>query len=107
MSKIDAHNLMSIRAQILERNSALAHAASIEAPADAGGFTQLLEQAVSKASTEQSKFSVLAEAYERGENNDIATVMLQRQKASIAFETTLQVRNKLVSAYKDIMNMPL
>ncbi|MEQ1687328.1 MAG: flagellar hook-basal body complex protein FliE, partial [Sphingopyxis sp.] len=34
-------------------------------------------------------------------------VMLARQQASIAFEATLQVRNKLLSAYGDIMNMPV
>ena len=36
-----------------------------------------------------------------------AAVMLSRQQASIGFEATLQVRNKLLSAYKDIMSMPV
>ena len=35
------------------------------------------------------------------------SVMIERQKASLGFETTLQVRNKLLSAYRDIMNMPV
>jgi len=34
-------------------------------------------------------------------------VMLARQEASVSFEATLQVRNKLLSAYKDIMSMPV
>jgi flagellar hook-basal body complex protein FliE len=34
-------------------------------------------------------------------------MMLARQKSSLAFQATLQVRNKLLSAYKDIMNMPV
>ena len=38
---------------------------------------------------------------------DIAKVMLARQQASVGFEATLQVRNKLLSAYKDIMSMPV
>ncbi|KFL48993.1 flagellar hook-basal body protein FliE [Sphingobium sp. ba1] len=46
-------------------------------------------------------------AYERGEEVDIAKVMLARQESSIAFEATLQVRNRLLSAYKDIMSMPV
>ena len=33
--------------------------------------------------------------------------MLARQKASVGFEATLQVRNKLLGAYRDIMNMPV
>jgi flagellar hook-basal body complex protein FliE len=47
----------------------------------------------------------LSAAYERGEVTDIAKVMLARQEAGIAFEATLQVRNRLLSAYQDIMRM--
>lgn len=43
--------------------------------------------------------------YERGETTDIATVALIQQRASVSFEATLQVRNKVLSAYKDIMSM--
>ena len=49
----------------------------------------------------------MTEAYERGETTDIAAVMLARQHASIGFEATMQVRNKLLAAYKDIMSMPV
>ena len=49
----------------------------------------------------------MVESYERGETVDIAKVMLARQQASVGFEATLQVRNKLLSAYKDIMSMPV
>ena len=44
---------------------------------------------------------------ERGETTDIAAVMLARQQASIGFQATVQVRNKLLAAYKDIMSMPV
>jgi len=37
----------------------------------------------------------------------IAAVMLSRQQASLGFEATLQVRNRLLTAYKDIMSMPV
>ena len=46
-------------------------------------------------------------SYERGETTDIAAVMLAREQASVGFQATLQVRNKLLSAYKDIMSMPV
>jgi flagellar hook-basal body complex protein FliE len=49
----------------------------------------------------------MASSYERGETTDIAAVMLAREKASVGFQATLQVRNKLLSAYKDIMSMPV
>ena len=38
---------------------------------------------------------------------DVAAVMLARHQASISFQATLQVRNKLLAAYKDIMSMPV
>ena len=49
----------------------------------------------------------MTEAYEHGETTDIAAVMLARQQASLGFEATLQVRNRLLTAYKDIMSMPV
>ncbi len=49
----------------------------------------------------------LAESYERGEIVDIAQVMLASQRSAIAFEATLQVRNKMLSAYREVMNMQL
>jgi flagellar hook-basal body complex protein FliE len=50
---------------------------------------------------------VVTESYERGETTDIASVMLMKARASVQFEATMQVRNKLLAAYKDIMNMPV
>ena len=47
----------------------------------------------------------LTAAYERGEETDIAKVMLARQEAGVAFEATLQVRNKLLAAYQETMRM--
>lgn len=47
----------------------------------------------------------ISEAYQRGEMTDVAKMMLARQEASVSFEATLQVRNKLLSAYQDIMRL--
>jgi flagellar hook-basal body complex protein FliE len=55
----------------------------------------------------QSASSAKSAQWERGETHDIASVMLSRQKASIAFEATLQARNRLLSAYRDVMSMPV
>ena len=108
--------VMALRAQILERNSALQRAANATptlgqaAPAEArpaNSFTDVLSQAVKSVNESQSRASELSSAYERGETIDIAKVMLARQEASVGFEATLQVRNKLLAAYKDIMSMPV
>ena len=65
------------------------------------------EAALKSVNDGQQQASALSDAYERGETIDIAKVMLARQQAQVGFEATLQVRNKLLSAYKDIMSMPV
>ncbi|MDO7841488.1 flagellar hook-basal body complex protein FliE [Sphingomonas immobilis] len=105
--------VMALRAQILERNQALSKAnaaAGADAPAAASkpaSFAASMEDALKAVNQGQEQASKLSEAYERGENIDIAKVMLARQQASVGFEATLQVRNKILSAYKDIMSMPV
>ncbi|MCB1764555.1 MAG: flagellar hook-basal body complex protein FliE [Candidatus Competibacteraceae bacterium] len=49
----------------------------------------------------------LTESFDIGQHDDLAGVMIAQQKAKLAFQSTLQVRNKLVTAYQDIMNMPV
>jgi flagellar hook-basal body complex protein FliE len=113
---IDASRLMAMRSAILEQNSALQRAAGIggaAAPGEAGGvsrpgdFGAALRTALDQVNEQQAQSSQISEAYERGETTDIASVMLARQQASIGFEATLQVRNRLLTAYKDIMSMPV
>ncbi len=104
--------VMALRAQILENNQALSRAnAAAGAPApvasEPASFASSMEQALKSVNEGQNRAGALSAAYERGETVDIAKVMLARQEASIGFETTLQVRNKLLSAYKDIMSMPV
>ena len=104
--------VMALRAQILERNAALSRAnqAPAAAPAAKPGpasFAATLADAFEQVNQAQHAAGELSAAYERGETVDIAKVMLARQQASVGFEATLQVRNKLLSAYKDIMSMPV
>ncbi|KQM67447.1 flagellar hook-basal body protein FliE [Sphingomonas sp. Leaf17] len=106
--------VMALRAQILERNQALSRASATgnaAAPtavaAEPTSFASTMETALKSVNEGQQQASKLSEAYERGETIDIAKVMLARQQASVGFEATLQVRNKLLSAYKDIMSMPV
>jgi len=109
--------VMALRAQILERNQALQRASATPAAGGAGpaadatakpaSFTDTLEAALKSVNDGQTEAAKLSEAYERGETIDIAKVMLARQQASVGFEATLQVRNKILSAYKDIMSMPV
>lgn len=110
--------VLALRANILERSAALQQAnRSAEAAgaggvagagkAAAGGFTATMHDALQAVNNLQSTGGEAAARWERGETSDIAAVMLSRQKASLAFEATLQTRNRLLTAYRDIMNMPV
>ncbi|WP_448579894.1 flagellar hook-basal body complex protein FliE [Thermaurantiacus sp.] len=106
--------VLALRAQILERSQSLGQiartgaAASPQRPADPlGSFSSAMGEALKAVNGLQSASDVATTAYERGETHDIAEVMLARQKASIAFEATLQARNRLLGAYRDILNMPV
>lgn len=70
-----------------------------------GGFADTLKSAVDSVNATQLRSSDMNAAYERGDVTDIAQVMMARQESGVAFEATLQVRNKLLSAYQDIMRM--
>ena len=71
-------------------------------------FGSVLKNALSSVNSIQQNADALSRSYELGESNvDLTRVMIASQKASISFQATMQVRNKLVSAYQDIMNMPL
>lgn len=104
--------VLALRSQILERNAALTRAQQAPAPtapaeSKPASFVDTFQDAFKSVNTAQVEAGALSESYERGETIDIAKVMLARQQASVGFEATLQVRNKLLSAYKDIMSMPV
>ena len=71
------------------------------------GFGDLVRQTVNKVNENQMNASKLSTAYERGEGVPLTDVALSMQKSSLSFEATLQVRNKVLKAYEDILNMPV
>ena len=108
-------SMLAMRGAVLERNAALRAAAEAAEPGRAAegvertppNFAVALGRAVDSVNNAQAAASAASASYERGETTDVAAVMIARQRASVGFEATLQVRNKLLSAYQDIMNMPL
>ena len=65
------------------------------------------KSALDRVNDADVKSDAMAEAYARGEDIPLTDVVLSMQKASLSFEATLQVRNKVMKAYEDIMNMPV
>jgi flagellar hook-basal body complex protein FliE len=77
-------------------------------PASDAGFGSMLKQAVEAVNDSQMKTGELQTAFQMGDPNvDLTEVMIQMQKSSVTFEAMTQVRNRLVTAYQDIMNMPI
>ena len=110
--------IMAMRQQIIQKSNLLqqlhgaqgaqgagqaAAAQPVQGPAQ--GFADTLKSALDGVNSVQANADGLAAAYQKGEVTDVAKVMLARQEAGVAFEATLQVRNKLLSAYQDIMRM--
>jgi len=68
-------------------------------------FGELMQQAVNQVNETQMQASSLTQAFEMGENIDLSQVMIAVNKSRVSFEALTQVRNKLLTAYQDVMNM--
>ncbi len=75
---------------------------------ETGSFKDLMGQAVNHVNQLQKTSGAMARAYEQGQPGvEITDVMIASQKSSVSFQAMLQVRNKVVDAYRDVMNMPV
>ena len=82
----------------------------VQGPGQAGApsFSETLRGAINGVSAAQEKAGTLQRAFELGEPGaDLARVMVASQQSQVAFRATVEVRNRLVQAYQDVMNMPL
>lgn len=76
----------------------------------AGGvdFAEVLQGALKDVSAAQQEARGMAQEFSTGDPNvNLQDVMVNLQKASLSFQQMVQVRNRLVTAYQDIMNMPV
>jgi flagellar hook-basal body complex protein FliE len=75
-------------------------------PERGADFGSLLRKSIDGVASAQNNASALADKFERGDpGTDIGSVMVALQRADLSFRAVTEVRNKLVDAYKDIMNM--
>jgi len=113
MKPIDNSQLLTQMKQM----SKAAGVADIAAPAGQGiatsqpssaGFGNMLTRAINNVNSLQQESAMMARQVETGDGGvSLVRAMIASQKAGIAFQATVQVRNKVASAYKDIMNMPV
>ncbi|MCB1851828.1 MAG: flagellar hook-basal body complex protein FliE [Gammaproteobacteria bacterium] len=71
-------------------------------------FSNLLKQSIDTVNQTQVQANEMKQAFELGQDEvNLSEVMIAVQKSSLSFEAMLQVRNKLIDAYKEVMNMPI
>lgn len=101
MSNISVDQVLS-QMRTLSQNNIMPEANTVGRP----DFSQLLNESINQVNDLQQDASDLKVAFEIGDDNvDIPEVMVAIQKASLSFEAITEVRNKLLSAYQEVMNM--
>lgn len=106
MNPISPEQLLS---QIRSLNAELQGKAETgPAQANGAGFGDLLKQSISAVNATQQQAAVLKTGFENGVNDaNLVEVMVAAQKADLTFRAMTEVRNKLITAYQEIMNMPV
>jgi flagellar hook-basal body complex protein FliE len=108
MGSIEAE-IGSVLAHIRSVQSSIKPAASEATPDSDGassGFAVMLKQAVSSVNAQQQSADALATRFQAGDpNTSIAEVVVEMQKASVSFQAMAEARNRIVEAYREIMNM--
>src|SRR5262245_37181894 len=110
MSQLEINNVLAqIRA--ISAQSKLGSSAAAPGAAAASGateFARLMRKGIDQVNQTQQSATALATAFERGAPGvELPQVMLEMQKASVSFRALTEVRNRLVNAYQEIMNMPI
>jgi len=104
MNEINATQLLS---QIRTLGQDLQPSQPVAKP-PAGDFGNMLKTTLNAVNEAQQHSRELKVGFETGTTDkSLAEVMIASQKADLSFRAVTEVRNKLVSAYQDIMNMPV
>jgi flagellar hook-basal body complex protein FliE len=99
-----------VLAQIRALSSQVDSAQTPKAPAASGAstFANLLRNSIDQVNQTEQRASTLATEFQRGTPGvELPQVMLEIEKANVSFRALTEVRNRLISAYQDIMNMQM
>ena len=94
--------LDNIHNQVLEKA-----AETLEQSGKNIGFSDRMQNALTDVADAQKQAADSMKAFDLGVETDLSKVMVDQQISSLGFQLTLNIRNKVLSAYKDIMNMPV
>ncbi len=105
MDRISVESVLSQIRAMQEIASGGQKAPAADAPVRTD-FAQILRSSLEQVSGAENQATNLSQAFEKGDPNvNLQDVMISMQKASISFQTAVQVRNRVVTAYQDMMNM--
>lgn len=109
MSQIDINGLLA-QMRTLAAQSGISPSGPVGGPAAGGGvdFGQMLKQTIDQVDASSKTAMQLTDSFARGEpGTDLPQVMVAMQKADLSFRAMNEVRNRLVEAYRDVMNMQM
>ena len=109
MSSMNVQQLLA-QMRVMEAQAAAkpAEFTGIENNVQKTDFSDVLKNSINAVNEASQASSKMAEAFEKGDPNvSVAQLMITMEKASVSFQAMTQVRNRLLSAYQDVMNMPV
>lgn len=107
MTQIDVNSLLSQMRQLSSQANSPEQSFTA-ATTGQTDFPSLLKRSIASVADTQTEAGRLAASFERGDKDaDLGRTMVAVQKADLSLNTLTQVRNKLVDAYNNIMNMPV
>ena len=107
MNDIDVNRVLSQIRSLSEQAANRPAPVAVKTPTE-NTFGQIVGNAVSKVNETQQAATQLQTAFEMGDPSaDLARVMIAQASAQVSFKAMAEVRNRLVSAYQEIMNMPI
>ena len=92
----------SLRTQLLEQADKVFTPDRVQT-----SFPGRMVDALNSVADAQNKAAQITRDYELGREQDLSKVMVNQQVSSLGFQLTLNIRNKVMTAYKDILNMPV
>ena len=109
MSTIDTAQLLSqLRLAAAQAKGPSSPTTPAESAVQGANFSALLKQSLEAVNTMQQNSTEMKASFEAGDPNvSLPEVMIASGKAGLAFQATVQVRNRIVEAYQEIMRMPV
>ena len=107
-TRVDINDLLSQMRALKARTDGIQMPSEMAEKKSEVSFGSVLKDSIDKVNETQMESAKMSNAFERGEPGvDLTQVMISMQKASVSFQAMTEVRNKLVTAYQEIFNMPI